>query len=387
MRILFIDWPCFGKEYVKEALTQMGHEFVPFFHKGHQDRVNPVFDEAFHRFVGDMHYDCCFSFNYFPIVSNNCKDLGIKYISVIYDNPYMLVYSYTLINPNNYVFIFDKQEYLKLKKGGIPTVYHCTLPAHIFSVNHLIHNNPDSAKLSADVSFVGSLYNEDHNFFDRLKNLNSYTTGYLDGIMEAQLKIQGYNFIEEVLTPDIIKELMQSCPYTSDGSGAETLEYVYANYFIDRKLTAIERSRLLTSAATHCSLRIYTLDQKAVIPHAANLGPIDYYQEMPFVFANSKINLNITLRSIQSGIPLRAMDIMGAGGFLLTNFQEDFLDDFIPNEDFVYYESEDDLNFKIEYYLSHEKERIEITQNGYQKVATNHTFQKFFQDIFSIVFS
>ena len=387
MRILFIDWPCFGREYVKDAFTQMGHEFVPFFHKGHQDRTNHDFDEAFHRFIGNTHYDCCFSFNYFPIVSNNCKDLGLKYISVIYDNPYMLLYSYTLINPNNYVFIFDKQEYLKLKKGGIPTVYHCTLPAHIFSVNHLIHNNPDSAKLSADVSFVGSLYNEDHNFFDRLKNLNSYTTGYLDGIMEAQLKIQGYNFIEEVLTPDIIKELMQACPYTSDGSGAETLEYVYANYFVDRKLTAIERSRLLTSAAAHCSLRIYTLDQNAVIPLAANLGPIEYYQEMTFVFANSKINLNITLRSIQSGIPLRAMDIMGAGGFLLTNFQEDFLDDFIPNEDFVYYESEDDLNFKIEYYLSHDKERIEIAQNGYQKVAANHTFQKFFQDIFSIVFS
>ena len=38
------------------------------------------------------------------------------------------------------------------------------------------------------------------------------------------------------------------------------------------------------------------------------------------MFANSKVNLNITLRNIKTGIPLRALDIMGAGGFLLTNY-------------------------------------------------------------------
>lgn len=57
-----------------------------------------------------------------------------------------------------------------------------------------------------------------------------------------------------------------------------------------------------------------------------NKGPIDYYNEMPYVFNNSRINLNITLRSIKSGIPLRAMDICGAGGFLLSNYQADFYD-------------------------------------------------------------
>ena len=116
------------------------------------------------------------------------------------------------------------------------------------------------------------------------------------------------------------------------------------------------------------------------------MGPVDYYSEMPYVFANSKINLNISLRSIQSGIPLRAMDIMGAGGFLLTNFQEDFLDCFIPNEDFVYFESEDDLCEKAQYYLSHESLRKEIAHNGHEKVKQNHSFEKFFSHLFSVVF-
>lgn len=386
MRILYIDWPCFGKVDVQFTLEQAGHEFVPFFHEGYQDRNNPEFDKAFREFVGDTQYDCCFSFNYFHIVSNNCKDLGIKYIAALYDSPYVMLYSYSLINPTNYVFMFDKQEYLKLKNEGINTVYYSPLPVNSTIIDFLMEKPFDRNKLSAEVSFVGSLYNEDHNFFDRLANANDYTKGYLDAIMEAQLKVQGYNFIEEVLTPDIIAELQRVSPYHSTPSGTETPEYIYSNYFIDRKLTSIERQRLLSAVAKHCQLKLYTINRDAVIPNAVNMGAVDYYSEMPYVFANSKINLNITLRSIQSGIPLRAMDIMGAGGFLLTNFQADFLDYFIPDEDFVYYESEEDLIDKVNYYLSHEKERLEIAHNGHEKVKANHSFEKFFHDIFQVVF-
>lgn len=387
MRILYIDWPCFGKVDVQFTLEQAGHEFVPFFHEGYQDRNNPEFDKAFREFVGDTQYDCCFSFNYFHIVSNNCKDLEIKYIAALYDSPCVMLYSYSLINPTNYVFMFDKQEYLKLKNEGINTVYYSPLPVNGTIIDFLMEKPFDRNKLSAEVSFVGSLYNEDHNFFDRLAAANDYTKGYLDAIMEAQLKIQGYNFIEEVLTPDIMAELQRVSPYHPTPSGIETPEYIYSNYFIDRRLTSMERQRLLTSVAKHCCLKLFTLNPNALIPNALNMGVADYYTEMPYVFANSKINLNITLRSIQSGIPLRAMDIMGAGGFLLTNFQADFLDYFIPNEDFVYYESEEDLIDKVNFYLSHEKERLEIAHNGHEKVKANHSFEKFFHDIFHVVFS
>ena len=387
MRILFLDWPCFGKVDAQFSLEQAGHEFVPFFHKDYQERQSTEFDTYFESFIGDKHYDCCFSFNYYPVVSNNCQKLGIKYIAVVYDNPYVMLYSYTLINPVNYVFIFDKQEYLKFKSSGINTVYYTTLPVNATIIDHLMTKPFNKERLSADVSFVGALYNEDHNFFELLQTkIAPYTKGYLDAIMTAQTKVQGYNFIEEVLTPSIIQDLSQAVPYPIDNQGVETLEYIYANYFIDRKITSIERQSLLKAVAKVAPLKLFTLDKTAVIPHAQNMGIADYYSEMPYVFANSKINLNITLRSIQSGIPLRAMDIMGHGGFLLSNFQADFLEYFIPNEDFVYYESEEDLCDKVQYYLSHEKERKEIAHNGHERVKANHSFEVFFSNIFSIVF-
>ena len=44
-------------------------------------------------------------------------------------------------------------------------------------------------------------------------------------------------------------------------------------------------------------------------------------------------------------------------------------------EDFVYYESKEDMIDKIGYYLSHEEEREAIARNGHDKVAAAHTYQ------------
>ena len=68
-------------------------------------------------------------------------------------------------------------------------------------------------------------------------------------------------------------------------------------------------------------------------------------------------------------------DIMGSGGFLLSNFQADFLDLFVPGEDFVYYEDRVDLLKKVDYYLKHEDERQWIAQNGHDKITAGHTYR------------
>ena len=65
---------------------------------------------------------------------------------------------------------------------------------------------------------------------------------------------------------------------------------------------------------------------------------------------------------------------MACGGFLISNFQEDFLRFFDPDKDFVFYDSIRDLLEKTDYYLLHEDERREIAQNAYQKIKKDHTF-------------
>ncbi len=386
MNVLFIDWECFGKVDAIFTLQQMGYELTMFSHKDYQERISSDFDTAFDHIVKDKNFQFCYSFNFYPVVAEGCKRHGIPYIALVYDSPYVPLYSYTIIYPTNHVFLFDKQEYLKLKNMGIRTVYYTPLPVNATIIDFLAKKQFDREKCTCDISFVGALYNEAHNFYERLADVNDYTKGYLDAVMEAQLKIYGYNFLEEVLTGPILEEMLRVSPYASDKYGVETPQYIYANYYLGRKVTSLERTRILTAIGDRFPdrLKFFTLNKDTRIPHVRNMGATDYYAEMPYVFANSKINLNITLKSIQSGIPLRAMDIMGAGGFLLTNFQADFLDYFVPDEDFVYYNDTEDLLNKIDYYLSHEKERREIAANGHRKVKENHSFEKCFQDMLRI---
>ncbi len=386
MKILFIEWKSFGNEDITEAFTAEGHEVVRFPFSNRDARRD---DEVARELTGALHHgtpDVVFSFNYFPVISNVCRKENIRYISWIYDSPYVMLYSYTVANPCNTIYIFDRELYLEFHNAGIETVRYLPMAANTDRLDRLTAQAEDAGSSGGstaaegraahlyDVSFVGSLYTEEHNFFDRMTDLSDYTKGYLDAIMTAQMKIQGYNFIQESLSP-IMGDLYRALPMDPNPDGVESREYLYAQYVINRKITGLERQELIRAVSERFHFDLFTPNQNFTLPNLTNHGTTDYYTQMPLVFRRSRINLNISLRSIRSGIPLRAFDILGSGGFLLSNYQADFLDDFVPGEDFDYYESQEDLLNKIGYYLSHEDERAAIARNGHDKVAARHTFR------------
>lgn len=386
MRLLFFDSPAFAKQDILDAFLSEGHQYNLFFHASYNDRQNPAFTAAFDSAVAGQNYDFLFSFNYYPILSSCCQRHQLKYVAFVYDSPLVALYSCTLINPCNYVFLFDKATYLTFKNSGVPTVYYLPLAANVNRLSSMRCPEHLLSTVTSEVSFVGSLYNEEHNLFERLKNISDYTNGYLNAIMAAQQSVYGDFFLEKLLTENILADLQKVCPYQPMSDGTENAAYVYANYFLCRKITSNERLTLLKHASEQFSLKLFTHLPSAELPLAHFVGPIDYYDVMPLVFQNSLINLNITLRSIQTGIPLRCMDIMGSGGFLLTNYQEDFLDDFIPGEDFIFYESEYDFSRKIAYYLAHDTERRQIASNCCEKMRESHTFSHRIRTILNTLF-
>lgn len=385
MKVLFLDSPAFAKEDMLAAFDECGVKCTLFFHEAYHQRADAAYEQAFDTAVSKEDFDFVFSFNYFPILSNCCKRHHLKYISYVYDSPLVSLYSYTLINDCNYVFLFDKTTYLKFKNAGISTVYYLPLAANAKRLSSLSASEETAWKLRSEVSFVGSLYNEEHNLFEQLQNLPDYTKGYLDAIMAAQQKLYGCFLLEDLLHPEILKDLQNSVPYKPMSDGTEPEAYVYANYFLSRKITSNERISLLNRLSLQFQLKLYSHKPSPLIPKAEFMGTADYYTLMPLIFKNSAVNLNITLKSIYSGIPLRCMDIMGSGGFLLTNYQADFFDFFLPEEDFVFYESEDDCLNKTRYYLSHDCKRRQIAENALGKITEQHTFSHRVQTMLSII--
>lgn len=389
MKILMMEWKSFGNEDIIAAFKELGHfvKTIPFSKEElyHDEKIENDIVTSIREFSPDF----VFSFNYFPIISLACKKADTKYVSWVYDNPYVLLYSYTVIHPGNYIFIFDKELYIEFHQSGIKTIYYLPLAAN----THRLQSMNTSAALDVfkkskwmnqtDIAFIGSLYTEKHQFYQRLEGISPYTRGYLEGIMTAQKHVYGYNFIQEMMIPDVVEDMMKILPMEPDPTSVATKEYLYAQYVINRQITAMERTDLLTLIAAQYGLDLYTPEETLTLPGCVNHGKVDYYDMAPYVFKTAKINLNITLRSIKSGIPLRAFDILGAGGFLLTNYQSDFTDCYIPGEDFVYYESKEDLLSKIDYYLKHEDERAAIAQNGFERTAANHTYKHRIEEMVS----
>ena len=385
MNILFLDWPCFGRTDFLNFFSERHDSVTLFSHADYELRKSDSFLAALYSVLENQQFDFCFSYNFFPLMATACYKCNIKYVSFVYDSPQVKLYSYTVTYPTNYIFLFDSSLVTQFQKEGLSRFYYMPLPVNADRIHSLLQKPYDSARLSADVSFVGSLYNENHNLYDSLQGISSYTKGYLDAIMQAQSHVYGYNFLEECLTPAITAELQNAAHYQKNPDGVESLSFIFSDYYLCRKLTSMERINILTDVASHFPLKIFTPNKNYVIPNASNMGVADYLTETPYIFHDSKINLNITLRSIKSGIPLRCMEIMSCGGFLLTNFQSDFFKHFVAGEDFVYFESNDDMLQKIDYYLTHEKERTSIAESGYQKVIKNHSYETIFQQIFNII--
>ena len=145
---------------------------------------------------------------------------------------------------------------------------------------------------------------------------------------------------------------------------------------IGREVSAIERERVLSKLADNFSVTLYTASE---VPRGLKnkglkiCGYIDYDTVMPMIFRDSRINLNITSKNIESGVPLRVMDILACGGFCMTNYQPEIAEYFEDGVELSMYSDMDELVEKCRYYLSHEDERRQIALNGYRKVSENFT--------------
>ena len=135
-------------------------------------------------------------------------------------------------------------------------------------------------------------------------------------------------------------------------------------------------------------VHLYTLDygenEKKILKNVHRHGGVNYVTEMPVLFKSSKINLNSSLRSAQSAIPLRAMDVFGCGGFLLTNAQPEICEYFEDKKEVVAFHSIEEAVDLADYYLRHDSERQEIAKRGYEKVKRYFRYEDKLREMLSI---
>ena len=384
MHILMYRWKAYNYRDIEQTFLLLGHTVDNIEQELGSYDVSPEFERVIEEKIRGTHYDMVFTVNYFPLISNVCERTGVKYVSWTCDNPLISMYHESVFHDCNYIFTFDKTNYLEFRGMGVKHIWYLPLAVDTERMDALlgvpeevgrwkVAQDPEMQKYRGDVAFVGSLY--ERNSYDKIKSrLPEYLRGYFDAVMEAQLNISGANIVEPMLTTNILEQLQEYFQLEKSEGSVSDLGLIFQTTVLGFKIAEIERRRALIELSKHYKVNVYSNSDVSDLLRIQYCGSVDYWSEMPKVFRMSKINLNFTIPNIKSGIPLRIWDVLGCGGFLLTNYQAEIPYYFKEGEDLVCFDGLEDLCEKVGYYLEHEEERKRIAWNGYRKVREKHSY-------------
>lgn len=317
-----------------------------------------------------------FSINFFPAIAEVCHIYQIKYVCQTVDSPVLELLSPAICYDTNRIFLFDKAQYDYFSPKNPDCIFYLPLGCNAARYDSVLStvSDPDRQQFSSDISFVGSLY-EEKNPLSKLK-LSDYDRGFIEGIISANENLCGINLMESLLPDSIVKHIKEADKsfFSLPDANAETDRYVAAHAYIGMQAAVTDRIHTLNRLAKHFETTLYTRSNPTMLQNVIIRGGVSTHTQMPKIFALSKINLNMTIPPIQTGLPLRIFDIMGCGGFVMTNYQEEIPSLFSIGEELEVYTCQDELIEKCAYYLEHEEKRQQIARNGYLCVKQKHLY-------------
>lgn len=391
MKILFYRYGSICEPDIIEGFEELGHTVSQITEEiSNKDLVFGDSARIVSNYLMEHPQDCVFTINFFPVISDVCNIFKIPYLCWSVDSPVLELFAKSIQNPCNRIFLFDRAQYDEIAPLNPGHTFHFPLAVNVKGKQQVLQNASASQKahFAADISFVGSLYTEKCPY-DKLTNPPEYLTGFLNGLIESQLKVYGYYFVEDLLTDEIIEHFKAHLPgfYTYPLDNFLTDRQTIAQLYIGNKITVVERLRTMAILSEHFNLDLYTGSDTSTLPKVNNRGFAKSLTEMPIIFHESKINLNTTSKAIRSGLPQRIFDIMGCGGFVLTNYQAELPEIFQIGSEVAAYGSLEEMKDMARYYLEHEKERVEIAQNGYEKVARDYNYPVRLEQLLQLAFS
>ncbi|MGN0342152.1 MAG: DUF3880 domain-containing protein [Roseburia sp.] len=378
IRVLYYDWDEYTGRDCMDSMKALGWRVTVVKYALPDYEKDELFEEQMGQILKEK-YDCIFSFNFYPILSKIAKEHGILYVSWVFDSPHLTLECQVLSNDCNAVFLFDRKLYEKYQKRGITTVHYMPLAYNGTRMQQFLMGR--TRQYRHEVSFLGKLYSDSYNFWDQVGYLPEEEKGYVEGLIACQQLIYGLDLCEALMNRERCDRLLQYIKMELPETYGDCRNEILRN-MIRRKITVVERRNLLQCVGEKYSLDLYAPKAPEDLP-VNYLGYADYQCQMPEIFFSSKINLNITLRSILSGIPLRVIDILGAGGFVLTNYQAELEEYFTYGENIMWFESPEDLLEKTGYFLQHDEQREKLAWKGHERAGQIFTYESLLPKVFS----
>jgi len=269
------------------------------------------------------------------------------------DSPaYILLGAPGAVSPMIMTPVWERRELATLQAAGFDRPFHLPLATD----PELMAFGTDSA-ITEDVGFVGdSMETSSRKWRIRLpphKNLDLMLNDRVEAVL--------INRQNSPLHPDLP-------PHWSE---VDRLNFASA---VALEATRRYRRRAL-SKLSHEKLSVWGDEGwDAALPDGAKrFDRVDYYLETPGVYRRTAVNLNFTSLQMPTAVNQRLFDAPAAGGFLLTDNQDDARELFAPDEIAVFDDLEE-LPARVKWFLGREEARRSIQKKARARILAEHTY-------------
>lgn len=382
MKVFFAGSETMQIPNIPISLGKMGHEVVLYEKSMEYVEEHEEEYENFGLFLQSQKPDVVISTIFFQIVAAYTHELGIKYAVYGMDSPHYAAWvpEYPRFD-NVYLFHFDSREVERFRKCGYTNVTYLPLAAGMTWADTIHTSGADRKKFGSAVSFVGGLYGD--NPFDTC-------AGRLPQPVQEHIwnQLENSAFLwdgKERLQEGVSEELLHICqtvtPELCNPGFTMGDDYYFRQWTLARKLSNIERTLLFEQVAGQYDFRLYTREKEVVPESIHRYPPVNAMTEQLKVFQSSGVNLNVTLRSIESGVPLRVFDILSVGGLVLTDYRKDAEELFREDEEIVMFRTPEEMMDKLAFYTTHETERKRIAKNGHRRARAEYSYERMLEEI------
>lgn len=323
----------------------------------------------------DYDADFIFLLNYIPSdthMQESLTKLNIPIIVWYVDDPKRdrdLPNMKNIDTSNFFIFCYDKNHMPFLQQNGFEHVYYMPVGT-VMSPDRL---NRRLIPKHDGVSYVGSLMTGEAIMNSRV--LSVHFPQWYDWLQTALKEIQRGKWYDEI-------DCLQNKPFPEGNALSPTTIITY----LQDAVTNQYRTGVLERMTKH-NLRTYggkDLLAEAcspVLKQAYQGKRVSYHEELPAVYAQSAVNLNLNHFQTTHGIAQRIYDALAVGGFIITDTNPAITESFTPKEEIICAESIDEMDDLAGYYLRHPSEREAIIQKGQEKVLAHDTLDQRLQEI------
>ena len=274
-------------------------------------------------------------------------------------------------------FCLEKSNIETLAAYGISSGFHI-FHASEFKVNH------ENTSLEYGVTFIG--------------HLMSSIKGYPSESLPAGLHLEAmaWNRLSRSsfeIQPQI-KCLMENQSFMDSLGPAARLSKLATQHFLVaglNKFSSAMRGQLISTIKQHrvdifggdlsygrIKDKLLKIDQSNIYYQPATTN----YQNASKIYKSSRININISSLQFDSAVNNRVIDVVFAGGFILTDKRNDLHEICrVANE--ISFETPEEMNEKIAYYsdIGNNQKYLDIKHEVYENFKLNLNYEKLIQNI------